>query len=620
MEKNSIIERLKINKSSKTINNMRKRAGLKVNSAYFKLAVFTLSLYLILVLTMQMTSAVEVSYCCEKTLSGAYCQNSPLEQCDAKFQKTPTSCEATSFCKRGCCYDSDEGVCMENVPREACVSSGGEWDEGADCKATPKCELGCCVLGQQAAYVPLVRCKKLSGYYGLITDFRKNVADELSCIALASSQDVGACVFESDYQTTCKFTTRAECNSESVKGTTNTSSIVFHKNYLCTAQELNTICEKTKETVCIEGKDEVYFIDTCGNPANIYDASKINDVAYWAKVVPKDESCGGGSNSANAESKSCGNCNYLEGSICKSAGSRKPTYGSFICSDLNCYDTYNGKDYKNGESWCVYDSGKEDSDAPGSRHFRHICFLSEEIVEPCDDYRKEVCVQDTIGEKEDFAQAGCVANRWEDCIMQNSSRDCRNTDKRDCKWVPILIEKITEEDILAQTIGSINEGLIGSMLKLEQNVEEDNRNWRCVPDVAPGISFWDEGSENQCDLASQSCIVKYEKKLWGKGDGTCVENCECLEPLTAFQVNRLCTNYGDCGSDRNYIGKYVDGGFRVTISKSGEKTGTEDEKKAAEVDTKQQFGGSTGGEFSTNTETTTDTDSESTTKATNEVG
>src|SRR3989338_6246984 len=73
----------------------------------------------------------QVSYCCEKTLSGAYCQNAQLEQCDPNFQKTPTSCESTSYCKKGCCYDSNEGICMENTPREACKANNGAWSDSA---------------------------------------------------------------------------------------------------------------------------------------------------------------------------------------------------------------------------------------------------------------------------------------------------------------------------------------------------------------------------------------------------------------------------------------------------------------------------------------------------------
>ena len=87
----------------------------------------------------------QVSYCCEKTLSGAYCQNAQLEQCDPNFQKTPTSCESTSYCKKGCCYDSNEGICMENTPREACKANNGAWSDSASCEIA-QCNLGCCVL------------------------------------------------------------------------------------------------------------------------------------------------------------------------------------------------------------------------------------------------------------------------------------------------------------------------------------------------------------------------------------------------------------------------------------------------------------------------------------------
>lgn len=61
----------------------------------------------------------QVNYCCEKTIKGVYCQNTLLSQCDTNFKATPTSCEATSYCKKGCCYDSSEGICMDSTPQEA---------------------------------------------------------------------------------------------------------------------------------------------------------------------------------------------------------------------------------------------------------------------------------------------------------------------------------------------------------------------------------------------------------------------------------------------------------------------------------------------------------------------
>ena len=258
--------------------------------------------------------------CCEKTQSDAWCINTLEENCDLSFnalanrtlRKTPTSCEATSFCSPGCCYDSQEGLCMENTPQKVCNDANGTWMDDEEC-SIPQCDLGCCVLGTQASFVTLTRCKRLAGLYGLETNFRKDIGDETTCIATAAAQDQGACVYEIDYERTCKFTTRGEClGMESGEG--QTSGAEFFKDYLCSAEELATNCGPSSKTTCVDGKDEVYFVDTCGNPTNIYDASKVNDKSYWMKVADKSETCGYGG--ANAGSNSCGNCDYFKGSIC----------------------------------------------------------------------------------------------------------------------------------------------------------------------------------------------------------------------------------------------------------------------------------------------------------------
>src|SRR3989344_9018264 len=46
--------------------------------------------------------AQEQSFCCEKTIDGAWCQNAPEADCDTSngLRTTPSSCEATSFCKQ----------------------------------------------------------------------------------------------------------------------------------------------------------------------------------------------------------------------------------------------------------------------------------------------------------------------------------------------------------------------------------------------------------------------------------------------------------------------------------------------------------------------------------------
>jgi len=139
----------------------------------------------------------EVSYCCEKTIGGAWCQNALEEQCSIEidpftntpYKKVPASCEATSYCKLGTCIS--EGDCMENTPERRCDKELGGYWEGKDADEIPQCKLGCCLIGDQAAFVTQTRCKKLSAVYGLQTNFRTDLTNELVCIASTMSDVKG---------------------------------------------------------------------------------------------------------------------------------------------------------------------------------------------------------------------------------------------------------------------------------------------------------------------------------------------------------------------------------------------------------------------------------------------
>ena len=463
--------------------------------------------------------SAETSYCCEKTTSGAWCQNAPEGNCDASFRKAPTSCEATAYCKLGTCIDSSEGTCMDNTPQKICEDETGVWyDEDAD--DLPQCQLGCCLIGDQAAFVTQTRCKRLSAIYGLETNYRTDITNEVQCIISATSKARGACVFEKEFERTCLFISKAKCNE--MAGDTS-----FHEDYLCSAETLGTNCGPSKKTTCVEGRDEVFFIDTCGNLANIYDSGKIDDKEYWSKVKNNFESCG--YDSSNADSSTCGNCDYYLGSTCKTfkkgQNKVKPTYGDNICRDLSC--EYAGDNYEHGETWCARQEGVEDN-LPGSRYFRMVCYDNEVSVESCADFRQEVCIQDEVNE---FKTAACRVNKWQDCTSQGSQKDCENTDKRDCSWFS----------------GSGEE--------------------KCVPKFAPGFDFWQsEGdAESLCSLASNNCVVKYEKGIFDEFE--CVENCECLEDSWGDEQNNLCVALGDCGAITNYKGHegYYDVGDFVVI-------------------------------------------------------
>jgi hypothetical protein len=470
----------------------------------------------------------EVTVCCEKTSLGFSCQDIPSNECASDSRKIPTSCESTSFCKLGFCFDSSEGTCLDGTPQITCNENGGTWSE----EFPPQCELGCCILGDQAAFVTLTRCKALSAQLGLHTNYNKEFVDEVQCVLSAASQEKGACVFDFEFERTCKFSTRSECEQGNEEAGSGVGE--FFKDKLCSDEELGTNCGPSRNTACVDGKDGIYFLDTCGNPANIYDASKINDKEYWANVKSVAESCGSGSNS---NSQGCGNCNYIEGSVCRPAltSGVRPTYGENICVDLNCDSVSSGGSYRHGESWCVFnDEGEPEGNGEhsvGSRFYRHICVNGEEIVEGCADFRQETCIQDDI---DGFSQAACRVNRWQDCAAQITQFDCENTDRRDCLW---------KEDYTFSNRANPNEIISEEGL--------------CIPKNPPGLNFW-EGTESLeiCAQANDNCLVRWEKTekiIGGDDDWKCVENCECLDEEWFERHKVMCVAFGDCGSNVNWI-------------------------------------------------------------------
>jgi len=502
--------------------------------------------------------------CCERTNNEAWCQNAPTEFCNEDYRTTPTSCEATSFCKLGCCVDSDEGLCTKNTPQKVCEVSTGTWLEDEQCNV-PQCALACCLLGDQASFVTLTRCKRLSSIYGLETDFRREVTSEAACIDLAYTGETGACVYEVEFQKTCTFTTRAACLGSSADESKPVDiDAKFYKDFLCSADELATDCGPTKETTCVEGKDEVYFIDSCGNPANIYDSRRVysKDPAYWRNVVPKQETCGYNDKKGNMDSKECGNCEYLQGSLC---GEGDANEGDYVCKDLNCYNTINGNSYRNGESWCVYQGTIDNGDdLVGSRHFRHICIHGEETVEACADFRNEICIEEEFGTVNgNFIEAACRINRWEDCLIQYEEDDCLNLDKRECFWAEGVhydgsggSGKSTSIEDKTATRTDVS---LGNVDEKGENQGILNNGSICLPNNPPGLNFWEAGeAATVCALGNSKQLVHFETDLFGTKK--CKENCEVLEAKWVQKMNHVCRSLGDCGSYMNIAGKFTNKG------------------------------------------------------------
>ena len=545
-------------------------------------------------LNLNFVKSQEVLFCAEKTIDGANCQNVPQEECATGINPftnqphgcTPTSCESTSYCRLGTCVDTKEGDCQNNVAEIVCSEAGGNWyNQPKD--ELPQCSLGCCLAGDQAAFVTQTSCNAIASAYGITSQFRGDITDQATCISMATSDAKGACVFEREFVRTCDLTTKRECQDRQKSD----STAGFHEDILCSANFLATNCAPSQLTTCVLGEDPVYFKDTCGNIANVYDSTKINDVNYWTYIKEPSESCG--FEDSNAGSNSCGNCDYSAGSICKNykkTSSSSPDFGDFICADLSC--DFEGNTYQHRESWCASSAiDSEYNSSPGAEDFKYACYNGEVTVELCNPWRQSSCVQTDVNE---YSYAKCIPNLWKDCFLQDSKDDCINIEERDCKW-------IIGKSVLGDESG--NERLFET--ETDEKVKAS-----CVPNYPPGLNFWEDeetaaendrttDSQLQCSIGTHNCLITYDKPLLvgkkklqedvDKQRQYCIDNCECVpgyKPenkdsdfwesvkiilgarneypscrsgcrsndnfLSSFE--NICESSGDCGVKANYLG------------------------------------------------------------------
>jgi len=567
---------------------MIKKRGMKKKGEFFFILAVLFSGILFLVLGLVNAEGSSSYVCAERTINGAWCQNVPKDEADPKYNSAQTSCEASSFCKAGTCVNGIEGSCRPNVPEVVCNDAGGIWDE-RERDDISQCQLGCCYIGSGASFVTQTKCSSQASRYGVEISFDPSIRDPIQCIASAYPEEEGACVFDDGFVRNCKIITNQECEEERARALESTT-VEFYKGTLCTAAHLETICVPTERTKLEPERDEIFFVDSCENTANIYDASKIDPVVqdYWDYIIDKSDSCVLSSDLRNADV--CGNCNYLEGSIGKRYDrgnsqmfSKAPNYGDYICADLGC--EYEGEHYEHGESWCGTSVGSEDN-LPGSEHFKFKCDYGEVNIEQGKPFRQEICIDSEIpveGQEEGFKVANFRANLWTKCVLQDNQEDCEDIQERDCMWVN------------GTTLGGIHADEDGIPLVVDEDGElvprEDEEDERigaaCVPKYPPALFFWDPETKKEetdqktsgeiCLIGRQVCVVKFEDpKLFGAT--TCEENCHCLglkkgEDPTRMKdgslvnikldkdnewivnSNKLCTALGDCGASENYIGE-----------------------------------------------------------------
>ena len=470
-------------------------------------------------------SAATVKGCCSRTTGQENCAIVSADECASGENFSPgVICENSPACELGCCYDDESGIYDKNVLKSRCGRAN--WVADPFCNL-PGAALGCCVLGDSTKFRTQGQCRVLTEIFALTPGFEidwRTGLNEIACVLLAGQQGVGACVLP---DSGCKFGTEAECISYAGK---------YAEGILCTAPALNTSCKMTETTTCVNNKDQVYFMDSCGNVANIYDDSKATSISYWTNYVKPEDACSAPNGAAN--SPSCGNCDRFNGGICALA---KPDnfrvgMGNYYCKDSSCdYKDQWGQmhHYKNGESWCVYDGPiNKGDDVPGSRHFRYVCNSGVVKVEPCADYRNEICIQQNTvkgggadivsssGSEVEFYNAICRKNNAKNCIAigESSMEACR--DEPDCMVRRVEVAGTFSFDI-------------------------------CVPMYPEGFSFesqYQASGSQVCGINTRTCVVSFEPEPFC----ICVDNCGCLLGSFKSQMDEVCLALGDCGSAPNY--------------------------------------------------------------------
>ena len=480
---------------------------------------------------------------CVKGKDGSLCQEYASSECAAKCagECLPSKRDNVPSCKLGTCFDSDSGICQERATKNECELKGGKWfDDPAGNVA--ECQKACCVVGDEVA--PLItsrECTKIGEIRGITTNYKPEVKNELACLALGRTKVEGACVFENPEEKRCRFLTKVECIGNSGQ---------FYEGLLCTNSDLGMNYKKQASARCVEGKDEIYWFDSEGNRENIYDANKVKS---WnnGNILSDEKTCevGDSSNSLKNQ-KTCGNCNRLFGSVCgQKTSSEKLSDNSIdaVCRDMRCVDK-NGNKRENGESWCEYqgaigtDKGaagfKRSVDTPGSTHFRATCVDGEVEINPCANYRNEVCAEErnkrTDGEE--ISSSACITNLWQLCLNYNA----------EVKGTGVELQ---------ESVDKRNEKCVKNPLCILKKVDaaDSFKFDLCAPKYAPGFDLKKnaEGGELACAFANQKCTVVFVKGLDGWDAKV---NKGCLKEGFAQQMNDLCMSLGDCGASVNYNG------------------------------------------------------------------
>ena len=569
--------------------------------------------------------------CCEQTTTGDFCQYTDSSDCDPSFRSASVNCEQTSFCQVGCCFSSEDGACFKNTAKAQCDATGrSTWNSDANC-GIDQCQKGCCLIAGESFFVTQTQCKaETSKYKDVNMTFRPEVQTEEACLNIGRLEEEGACV----QGQACIFGPRSACPVAQTDKTVNETGNGFYPKVLCSHDALGTSCARQQSTGCVDGREEVYWLDSCGNRENVYSSNK--QASYSGGfVLSKTDSCA----LSGPDDPNCGNCDYAQGTLC--GPSPRATFGDVACVDLSCSSVYAdrvspnaGGNKQNGESWCIYDAKVgEGQDVVGSRHYRHLCINGQELTEPCTDFRQELCIQGVLGEppvgtlqafsvQGDYVEAICRKNRYETCnecnsniqdigiaktdpfAIQQARQCCDKLARHDCFWqgsdtggrcVPEVPpgSQFWATDPAVSVVPSTSRsppaplaGILSIDTITGQQVATQTGSAATIrPQAAtgtPGVNTPGSTAQAQCQDASASCKVTWKaggitailgRKAPGSKGWEGVENCECLTKDWILGRHNYCKALGDCGANANILGAITVEGFSysdVSIDEDGD--------------------------------------------------
>ncbi|MBW6442434.1 hypothetical protein K0A97_01465 [Patescibacteria group bacterium] len=521
-------------------------------------------------------------YCAEKTINNEWCQMVPIEEVDTSYSYSRTSCEFTEYCSIGTCISVESGSCQTS-PKTLCNPEQGGYFNSSEINQIEDCKKGCCILSNGARIVRKIQCTALSRHLNLVYNFIPSINTEAECSAQVASSNLGACIIETNSRRTCYHKTGGECQS---------SQGEFHEGFLCSNPQLGTGCLMSNRTTCVSGKNEVYFMDSCGNIANVYDFSRRASTLYWSYFPGYGNvELSTGDNLGNIRNPRHGYCDYTKGSTCarydvlKDGLQAKPALGNYVCRNLNCRKSplTGNLERKHGESWCSKPLEYFENAKPGDVSYLLYCYNGEVKYELCDHYRNSLCYEERTGTGANaISSAGCILNKWQECFGQDEERFCLGSDKK-CSVVPTN-EYPTNANTFILTEDATSKGIT-----LSAGTEV-----QCIPKYPPGLKFWEAepiipsavldnlknlelNSElsSICDISSDVCKVQYYRKSsgwlpWGTSVRCEGNNCLCIglkdedriynndrgkqENLNNDWViyqNDICTLTADCGGYSN---------------------------------------------------------------------